>query len=250
MRIGTTSYIFPADIITNVRKLAGKVEDIELVLFESDEDGSSLPNNSTISEMRQIAADHGMTYTVHLPLDLYLADEMPFLESAFRVIGVTEKLQPYGYVIHLDTKKESTALDNMIENSLESLDLLTREAVPEELLCVENLENHPSGFMDSILSRTSVSACVDIGHLWKIDLDPLPCLDAWLSRAKVIHLHGFREYDHRRLSLMPAEMLDPVIQTLRRDFSGVLTLEIFKETDFLASLNALNESLSRLGSKV
>ncbi len=246
MRIGTTSYIFPADIITNVRKLAGKVKDIELVLFESDEDGSNLPDNAVISEMQRIAADHDMTYTVHLPLDLYLADEDPFFDSAFRVINVTEKLQPHGYVTHLDARSGNDELDRVAENSLRSLDFLKRETGLEDLLCVENLEDHPKGFLDCILSQTSLSCCVDIGHLWKMDLDPVPHLEAWLPKARVVHLHAFKDYDHRRLSLMPAEKLDPVVDILCRDFTGVLTLEIFKERDFLDSLNAFEESLKRI----
>lgn len=250
MRIGTTSYIIPADIITNVRMLAGKVKDIEIVLFESDADGSNLPDNYVISEMQRIAADHDMTYTIHLPLDMYLADEQPVFDSALRVIRLTEKLEPHGYVTHLDARSGNDELERLVDNSLRSLDFLTREAAPAGLLCVENLEDHPVGFIDSILDQTSVSSCVDIGHLWKVDWPPLPCLEAWLPRARVVHLHGVQDYDHRRLSLMPAEKLDPVVEVLSRDFEGVLTLEIFKEKDFWDSLNTLNESFKRIGKEI
>jgi len=34
LRLGSTSYIYPADLLTNTRQLAGVVQDIELVLFE------------------------------------------------------------------------------------------------------------------------------------------------------------------------------------------------------------------------
>ena len=36
-RLGTTSYIIPDDILPNVCYLAGKVKDIELLLFDNDE---------------------------------------------------------------------------------------------------------------------------------------------------------------------------------------------------------------------
>ena len=36
-RLGTTSYIIPDEILPNVRFLAGKVQDVELVLFEVDD---------------------------------------------------------------------------------------------------------------------------------------------------------------------------------------------------------------------
>ncbi len=68
MRLGTTSYIYPADIITNVRRLAGKGQDVELVIFELDEGSSVLPDDDTIAELSSLGAEHDMTYTVHLPL--------------------------------------------------------------------------------------------------------------------------------------------------------------------------------------
>ena len=43
-RIGATSYIIPADILPNVEYLAPQVDDVELVLFETDEYGSNLPD--------------------------------------------------------------------------------------------------------------------------------------------------------------------------------------------------------------
>jgi len=35
-RLGSTSYVYPADLVTNARQLAGRVDDIELVLFETE----------------------------------------------------------------------------------------------------------------------------------------------------------------------------------------------------------------------
>jgi len=247
MRIGTTSYIYPADIITNVRRLAGKVKDIELVLFESDSDGSNLPDDSVISELKLIAAEHEMTYTVHLPLDIYPADDHPFLDAALRVIQVTEKLDPHGYVIHLDSRNNTGDISRLVDNSLNSLKFLSENGVPAESICVENLENHPPGFLDPVLSQSPVSCCADIGHLWKTGLDPVGYLQAWLGRTRIVHLHGFLGHDHRRLSLMEPEQLDPVIEILSERFFGVLTLEIFKERDLWDSLNALEASVKRVG---
>jgi len=45
-RLGTTSYVIPADILANVRHLAGKVQDVELVLFEVDDGPNNLPSNN------------------------------------------------------------------------------------------------------------------------------------------------------------------------------------------------------------
>ena len=88
MRIGTTSYIYPADILPNVKQLTDQIDDIELVLFEVD-DQNNLPNSQTINELIRIAAAHDLTYTVHLPLDLKLAndDNTSSIEKALKVIS-------------------------------------------------------------------------------------------------------------------------------------------------------------------
>ena len=49
-RLGTTSYIIPDDILPNVRYLAGKVKDIELVLFDIDE-YCNIPDAEQLSEL-------------------------------------------------------------------------------------------------------------------------------------------------------------------------------------------------------
>lgn len=52
MQIGTTSYIYPDDIIPNVRKLVNLVDDIELVLFEG-KDYSNLPSADEVKTLRE-----------------------------------------------------------------------------------------------------------------------------------------------------------------------------------------------------
>jgi len=247
MRLGTTSYIYPADIITNVRRLAGKTQDVELVIFELDERSSGLPDDDTISELNSLAVDHDMTYTVHLPLGLGLADEKPSVAKAVRVIRTTERLSPYAYIVHLDGDPPTAADDHQrwIDNSLRSLQIICSEVGGSERICVENLDNQSPAMLDSILDKAPVSCCVDVGHLWKQGVDPLPFLDRWLSRARVVHIHGVGERDHKRLSLMSTAKLDPVVESLHNRFQGVLTFEVFSERDFLDSLEAFQESSLR-----
>jgi sugar phosphate isomerase/epimerase len=249
MRIGTTSYIYPADVITNVRKLAGKVRDIEIVLFESDSVGEALTNDE-ISELREIARDHDMTYTVHLPLDCYLADTNPKMKIALQAISLAQSLEPHGYVVHLDARDGNNATAFLLDNALRSLDALVRQTQLGELICIENLENHRPELIDAVLERIPVSCCADVGHMWKLGADPVPLLKIWLHRTRIIHLHGFQEHDHRRLSLMPPSLLDPVIRQLERArFGGVLTLEIFSERNLHDSLQALRESMDRIAAE-
>ena len=51
MRLGTTSYIYPGEILFNVKKLKSKVDDIELLMFEYE--GSLCITSSEITKLRK-----------------------------------------------------------------------------------------------------------------------------------------------------------------------------------------------------
>jgi sugar phosphate isomerase/epimerase len=80
-------------------------------------------------------------------------------------------------------------------------------------------------------------------------IDPIPHLERWLSRARVIHIHGVGRRDHQRLSLMTGVDLDPVVQLLDQRFGGVLTFEVFSEESFLDSLETFRQALGRTKSR-
>lgn len=250
MRLGTTSYIYPADILTNARKLAGTVRDIELVIFELDEKWNNLPDPETIAELKQIGSRHGLTYTVHLPLDLRLAEQndLVSLQKAIRVIRCTRELSPHGFVVHVEGQVPFSASNahRWVENSAESLSVLAEEAEGLEKLCVENLENQPPLMLDLMLEKIPVSCCVDVGHLWKQGLDPLPHLERWLPRARVLHMHGIGERDHEALSLIPESDLDPVVNLLSRRFEEVLTFEVFSLENLEDCLDTYRKSVERV----
>src|SRR5258707_12372272 len=109
-RVGSTSYVYPDDILPNVEQLAAKgdVDDIELILFEVDDGPNNLPNAATVQKLSDIAAQYRLTYTVHLPVDLQLATEGDSqhrsLIKAERVIKTTRPLDPFAYVFLVDGK--------------------------------------------------------------------------------------------------------------------------------------------------
>ena len=254
MRLGTTSYIYRDDVLPNVKKLAGKVEDIELVVFEYNDELNSLVERDTISELKKIASDHGMTYTVHLPLDLRLADDGSdgSRERACRVVEATVELEPYAFVVHLEGAADSATCDRKkaVWNSLKSLEALGKEAGDLGRLCVENLEGPLAVRPEEVLDELPVACCIDIGHLWKQGRSPLPYLEKLLPRTKVVHLHGVGSRDHVGLSAMPESSIDPVLGLLTERFQGVLTFEVFSEKDLLDCLESYRrcgERLKRLG---
>src|SRR5215510_11726547 len=182
-RLGTTSYIIPDDILPNARYLAGKVRDIELILFEVDDGPNNLPSREVIEELKQIAHEHDMTYTVHLPLDLKLGEDGSerdlSLVKAKRVIDCVQELNPWAYILHLDGKSVRTSTDAEIikqwqDHSVHALEIVSEWAGDAKKLAVENLETYPLDFIQPVLDRIPVSRCVDIGHLWLDGHDLIP----------------------------------------------------------------------------
>lgn len=245
-RLGSTSYVYPADIITNVRRLAGIVRDIELVLFEGD--FSNLPDARTVVELREIAGDHGLSYTVHLPLDLQPGE----VDRARRFIQSTLYLEPWAYILHL-SPGEAVNWSQWEEKSLKTLEKLADETGEPEILAPENLENCPLERLAPILERMPVSLCFDAGHLWLVGADPLPALKVYLKRTRVLHLHGVAQRDHQSLTHAPPGSLRAILkELLLQEYQGVVTLEVFSEEDFFSSRRlvlSMIEELKRWGGR-
>ena len=252
-RLGTTSYIIPDDILPNARYLAGKVRDIELILFEVDDGPNNLPASQVIEELSSIAQQNDLTYTVHLPLDLKLGEDGSerdqSLIKAKRVIERLRPLDPWAYVLHLDGRSVRTSADARLlrrwqDQSVRALEIVSGWTGRVEKLAVENLESYPPDFIQPVLDRIPVSRCVDIGHLWLDQHDPIPYLQAALARTRVIHMHGIAERDHRSLAFMPEENVQRILkELLRMNYEGVLTLEVFSEEDFSSSLGVIERIL-------
>jgi sugar phosphate isomerase/epimerase len=244
-RLGSTSYVWPDDILPNVRQLGPLVDDIELILFEVDEH-TNVPDVTTIAELNRLALTHDLTYTVHLPLDLTLAHPAS-LEKAAQVIGSTRDLSPHGYVLHLDGRAvegdpEPAAMARWRQDAQRALKAVAAMVGDAGRLCVENLENYdPAAFLP-LLEQVPVSLCVDVGHLWLTGRDPVPFLDAHLARTRTIHLHGVGLRDHQSLQHQGVERVAPILELLAaRQYEGVLTLEVFSREDFFSSRTLIAE---------
>ena len=254
-RLGTSSYIIPADILPNAHYLAGKVRDIELILFEVDDGQNNLPSAEVIDELVQLAALYDLTYTVHLPLDLKLgadgSEQDISLIKAHKVIELTKRLNPWAYILHLEGREVRDSKDPAIllhwqDQAVRALEIVSEWVGSSEKLAVENLEHYPPDFVQPVLDRIPVSRCVDIGHLWLDGVPIMPYLEKALPRTRVIHMHGIGERDHSSISHVNPQELDEVFRTLLKEYRGVLTLEIFSESDFLSSIESIKQSLKRM----
>lgn len=255
-RLGTSSYIIPDDILPNVRYLADKVQDVELVLFEVDDGLNNLPDAAVVAELNQIAQAHDLTFTVHLPLDLRLGadgdEQHVSLQKARKVIDCTRGLNPWAYVLHLDgwDVKEETdpqALRRWRDQAAKALEIAAGWAGGLDRLAVENLEGYPIDFWEDVLLRVRAGRCVDIGHLWRDGHDPLPYLARALQQTRVLHIHGIAERDHKSLANVPIAELQRVLHWLiQSQYAGVMTVEVFSEEDFASSMTSLETVLGNI----
>jgi sugar phosphate isomerase/epimerase len=248
-RLGTTSYIIPADLMTNVGFLAPYVDDIELVLFEADAE-SNLPDKETITTLREIACSNDLSYTVHLPLGLLLgarneAERRRSMEKALHIVELTSPLNPAAYVVHFEGDRRGLIPSENMTGWTSSLRASVAEllgiGIPSHLFCVETLD-YPFALVDPIVCEFELSVCLDIGHVL---LQGYP-LDAYLvkyhDRIRVFHAHGIRENkDHRDLGALSDSDLALLFGSLRSRHSSapILTLEVFDENDFRLSLDVV-----------
>jgi len=252
-RLGATSYVYEADLLTNARRLAGQVDDVELVLFHTPT-ASNLPDKATLATLADLAAETGLSYTVHLPADVGPGRST---DLALEVIRASRPLAPWGYVVHLSdpngalgvsTGRSATSeldadqLSEWLDTMRRALDRLARAAGGYECLCLENLEGWPPELFLSLLDDVPISLCIDVGHFWRQRRDPLSYLAGHLPRARVLHLHGCNGdgRDHQPLAVTPKDDLWRVLGRLR-GYRGVLTLEVFGLSHFRESRGTLLE---------
>ncbi|MEN8141362.1 MAG: cobamide remodeling phosphodiesterase CbiR [Thermodesulfobacteriota bacterium] len=244
-RLGATSFVRPAGVEENVRFLAPLVDDVQLLFFES-QSRARLPHAVDIPLLAQLAAEHDLSYTVHLPLDLRLAaaDEgrrQADLAEICRLVGELSPLNPLAFDLHLNLEGEM-ALAEWQANISRSLAQLAAELGEwQALLAVENIDYDP-GIFSEVAAGAGCSFCLDFGHLLRYGHGP----GRLRPDCNHVHLHGVKDgRDHQALAADP--WLAGVLRELARvDFQGVVTVELYKEELLRLSLAALAAAEKKL----
>lgn len=256
-RLGCTSYIVPDDILPNVRALAGVVDDIELVVFESDEI-SNLPDADVVEALRALAEAHRLTYTLHLPMDAFLgsADEAERLAGIRKCLRVIERLRParpLANVLHFhrrhDPAEREPAERLRWQRALnDSVRALLDAGVPPRDLCIETLD-YPFAWIGEIVATNDLSVCLDVGHLMLKGYDVAGHFERYWARTRIVHLHGIRDgCDHRDIAVLDRQVLAPLMSRLNAGAEPrVLTLEVFNEADLVRSLRRLVDEQGTVG---
>ncbi|MEW6201935.1 MAG: TIM barrel protein, partial [bacterium] len=106
--------------------------------------------------------------------------------------------------------------------------------------------DYPLNYLDTIFNATGVSLCVDIGHQLAYRNDVMELLRKYWERIRVFHLH-WHDGTNDHLAIpdpMPQGIRELLQFLMRKDFQGLLTIEVFSEKDFEQSMKTVKDFLS------
>jgi len=231
-RLGATSFVIPADLLANVRLLAGLVDDVQLLFFESRA-RAGLPHPLDVAALQGVAEASGLTYTAHLPGDIRLGaaagrERQAGIDEIVRLLAELQPLAVTGFDLHLPLEPglaEAEWLNN-IEWSLAAL--AARVGEEKRRICVENID-YPLAKIEAVVQRHGFSLCLDLGHLLRYGYDWRSALAEYLPRAGHLHYHGvIAGTDHQAVVKEQTEISAELGETLAaRGFAGVVTLEVY-----------------------
>jgi sugar phosphate isomerase/epimerase len=240
-RLGTTSFIHPAGYSDNVRLLAPLVDEIELLFLES----AHLPSTAQIHELQALADTLAVTYNIHLPMDISLADPSPDIRGCSRevVLRALERVSPLNastHTLHVNfamPDRDPASVETWQARAAESLRrLLAESAVGAKDLTVETLD-FPPLWLAPVILELGLPVCVDVGHVIRFGFNLQETLDLFAGRIRMFHLHGVTgQQDHRALNHLAPEArrcLTPLLQ----NFHWSVSLEVFSMSDFTDSMN-------------
>jgi sugar phosphate isomerase/epimerase len=244
-RLGAPSYVIPEAILPNVELLAPVVDDVQLLFFEST-GAQGLAHNMPVAALADLAAAHDLTYTVHLPTDIWLGHPDPAVREQGiaeieQLVALLAPLGPLAFDLHLNRQPEP-APAAWEAHLADSLTLLRRRLGAEaDKIAIENID-YPFALVQSLVAAQGFSVCLDLGHVLYYQHE-WPAALTMAPSARHLHLHGVREgRDHRPLELDQASHLAAVGQVLSRgEFRGVLTLEMYKYEYLRRSCEVLAE---------
>jgi sugar phosphate isomerase/epimerase len=248
-RLGCTSYVLPDHILPNVQHMAGVVDDIELVLFESENE-SNMPDKRVISSMQRISDKQDITFSVHFPIDRKAGasdqlEQEQFLQTVNNIIDLTSVLPISGYLLHFEglvDENDPVEVLRWKKAVISFSDRLSSDVtVDPSLICVENI-GYPPDLHRDIVNEYGFSHCIDLGHLWLQTLNWREYIEQVIDTTKIIHLHGVDGgKDHQSLKKHSQRMQLQELKQIFSNFAGSITLEVFGEEDTWSSLSFFGE---------
>jgi len=222
LNFGTTSYVYPEDILPNVILLADRVDEIELILFESP-DYSNLPDKETMDKLIKISKIYDLEYNVHLPIDIkLLSDDYKIRKRAIENLKcVYDKsliLNPLSYTFHFEDYNEQ-----LYKKYSKSIIKQLKEVFTKDIkICLENTDKYFNRFATDFINE-GFNVCIDIGHIIKSGENISDYLSRYDGFVKIIHFHGVKNgKDHQSISNIDLKTIDMILNFAKRNRASVI----------------------------
>ena len=243
-KVSAPSYLLPSGYIENVTCLMDKVDDIQLLVYDTLRDDPLLKKD-TLRTLGYLAKEAGITYSVHMPVNpkLFKGYELRWDAACF-LIDTLNQLNISSYSFHYDLPDEAK-WENLSAKEVQDIENIyikffkaLKEKFPGVDFSLENTET-PVSALDRIVTECGISYCLDIGHVLVQGRD-IEEIEPRLSKASVVHIHGWEEKDGKKQDHRPL-VYDRKIFSLLESFRGVLTIENYHKMLYEKSLGVLRE---------
>ena len=238
-RTAATSFVYPADYLPNVRRLAPYFDEIELLFYEAQ----GLPPRAVITELAAIRAAEAVGFNVHLPLDVSISDREPLrraqaVDALCRACEHAAPLHPSTFTLHIPGPGPA-GWEAWHERVRPGVARLAAAVADPARISVETLD-YPLEQADDLLAEYGLSVCMDVGHLVLGGRDLAAFAARFAGRIAVIHLHAAGETgdDHLPPDRLPAFAAAQVCRLLSA-YRGLVALEVFSIGRLAASVEWL-----------
>jgi hypothetical protein len=213
MILGATSWQVPGSYLDNARLLAEHAAFAELLVYTWNDE------MQTTLEQQWDEMEGLLGLSVHLP-----ADTLENAEGALRFFSGRNVLR---YTVH--PVADVPALRSFLVSAVELVG---------DRLCLENLENDVFDMVMPRVEDIPFSVTMDYGHLLFTHTSGSGFVDAWGSRVREIHFHG---YDGTNCHVAPNEAtLSSFVRLLGSRFGERSDVPVCVETfDWSATLSIL-----------
>jgi len=249
-RLATTSFIYPADYATNVRRLSPWVDEVELLFYESHP--HSLPSKMEMHQLATMAPDLDLSYNVHLPLDLDLSalEERERHYAVHRMADIINQvvlLSPTTLTLHLNCSLAGPEKEDILawqeRTKTAVIEMMGLCRIDARQISIETL-HYPPHWFAPIVTELDFGICLDVGHILRYGYDLEQVFDDYADRISILHLHGVTQgKDHRSLVWLDQRSREILVPFLT-DFSGSVSIEVFSADKLDSSLIEFERMMS------
>lgn len=233
-KLAAPSWVIPGTIAENCSYLAGKVDEVALLFFETE---SCLAY--TDKDLPCELLETGLSFHIHHPLDL------PWHEGGVKVAEIVSALarkashlRPEGHVVH-PPECGPDAGDLIFEFA----DALNRGAIDPSDVLLENIKDNSLAGLSGVIRDCGFKICLDLGHILAYAQHSIFEHCEFEGLVSMLHLNapgvGGRHESLDKLNTDGIMILDKMFALLSEN--GTVTVEVFDEKGFFNSLQFLEE---------